>query len=348
MSQRHPDRKHHLLGHHPGHHHQTRHHLGRREVFGLAAATAAGVALGAAGLERSMTTATAASRPRVLFGAWVPGSTAAWDEVEHKLDRRLDIEHWYQGWGVEENGFDLDRARAVRARGGIPMVTWEPWDYRRGRNQPAYRLKRIVAGRFDAYIRANARQMAAVNGPVWLRFAHEMNGRAYPWSIGVNGNSGRDYIRAWRRIVRIFRAQGATNVRFIWCPLVPGPGTSPIKRSFPGDKHIHYVGMDGYNAGREADWGGWLSFDEVFRPLYRQLRRMSRRKVIIAETGCAERGGNKATWISSAFGRRLAKHYPAVRAVVWFNEPREADWRMESSSASLTAARRAFSSGPFA
>ena len=263
------------------------------------------------------------------------------------MGRALDVEHWYQGWGAEESGFDLDRAWQVSARGAIPLVTWEPWDYRSGRVQHRYALRHIAAGRFDGYIRANARRMRRVDGPVWLRFAHEMNGHSYPWSIGINGNTAGHYVKAWRRVVRIFRAERASNVRFVWCPNVPAPHSVDVGQCFPGDAYVSYVGMDGYNAGTAADWGGWLSLEEVFGLLYRRLRRISRRPVIIAETGCAERGGDKAAWIHDAFGSDLPERFPAVRAVVWFNEAREADWRMESSARAMTAARRAFGSRPF-
>ena len=289
----------------------------------------------------------ASGRDRVLLGAWVPGGPEAVRNLELRLERALDIEHWYQGWGAEESAFDLDRARQVSARGAIPLVTWEPWDYRSGPVQQGYALRHIAAGRFDDYVRANARQMRRVDGPVWLRFAHEMNGQAYPWSIGINGNTAGHYVKAWRRVVRIFRAERASNVRFVWCPDRPAPQSVDVGLCFPGDAYVSYVGMDGYNAGTAADWGGWLSFEEVFGRLYRRIRRISRRPVIIAETGCAEQGGDKAAWIRNAFGSDLAERFPAVRAVVWFNEAREADWRVESSARAMTAARRSLNSGPF-
>ena len=85
---------------------------------------------------------------------------------------RLDVVHWYQGWGVEDSAFDLARARATASRGAIPMITWEPWDYRRGTIQPRFQLRHIAAGRFDGYIRSWARSVREFGKPVWLRFAH--------------------------------------------------------------------------------------------------------------------------------------------------------------------------------
>ncbi len=319
----------------------------RRTLLGLAVGVGPAL-LGCDRLAHAFApTVTSLPRHRVLVGAWVPGGPVASRRLERRLGRALDIEHWYQGWGADESGFALDRAQHVSLRGCISMVSWEPWDYRVGRDQPGYALRRIAAGRFDDYIRANAQGMARVDGPVWLRFAHEMNGESYPWAIGVNGNTAADYVRAWRRVVTIFRAERATNVRFVWCPDRPAPRSVDVGECFPGDAFVSYVGMDGYNAGVAADWGGWLTFEEVFGQLYRRVRRISRRPVIIAETGCAEQGGDKALWIRDAFRRDLPGKFPAVRAVVWFNEGREADWRLQSSVRAMRAARRVFNAGVF-
>ena len=64
----------------------------------------------------------------------------------------------------------------------------------------------------DEYILTRfARSLAGFDGTVYLRYAHEMNGYWYPWSADP-----RAYVSAWRRMVRIFAAAGARNVRFVW------------------------------------------------------------------------------------------------------------------------------------
>ncbi len=318
---------------------------------GAAAQEAAAMrpARAAAGLPVTATTAApVARRQRVRFGAWQPGPSDAYQALEKDLGRKLDIVHWYQGWGDDDPRFDVARARAVRARGARPMVTWEPWDYRLGRDQPRFRLRHIAEGRFDSLLRSWARSLRGYGHPVLLRLAHEMNATAYPWSVGVNGNTAKDYVAAWRHVVRLMRRHGATNVSFVWCPVVPYAGTAPLARCFPGDRFVDVVGMDGYNAGTAADWGGWLSLPEIFGRLYTQVTRLSSRPVMIAEVGCAEEGGNKAKWLEYAFVHALPRQFPRVTAVVWFNETREADWRLESSPTSLSAARTVFRSGRFA
>lgn len=322
--------------------------VARRSVLAACAAAAVGTALPWGVLESGRADAATARRVRrVRFGAWDPAGLDGIDALERDLGRPLDIVHIYQGWGVEDNAFDAYRAGAIVARGGRPLVTWEPWDYRRGLDQPEFSLRRIVSGDHDDYIRQWGRDLEQFGHVVWLRFAHEMNHHVYPWCVGVNGNTARLYVRAWRRVVRLIRAEGATNVRFVWSPNVPSPGSPSLKACYPGDRYVDLVGMDGYNAGSAADWGGWLSFTQVFGPLYRRLRRISSRPVIVAETGCAEEGGDKARWIESAFSRELPERFPAVIAVVWFNEQREANWRLDSSRAALHAARTTFTSARF-
>jgi hypothetical protein len=61
---------------------------------------------------------------------------------------------------------------------------------------------------------------------------------------------------------------------------------------------------------------------------------------MIAEIGCAEAGGNKATWIQEAF-RALSEIYRRVEVVVWFNINKECDWRIDSSPEALNAFRKA-------
>lgn len=275
-----------------------------------------------------------------LFGAWHPDLLSGIADLEGQLDRHLDIVHWYQGWGVDNRHFNRDLVTAVSDRGSVPLVTWEPWDYRLGVDQPDFSLAKIARGDFDRYAADWATALREVDRPILLRFAHEMNGAAYPWSAGSNGNSPSDYVQAWRRLVTVFRDVGATNAQWVWCPQPESPTSVPLDLCFPGDDLVDVIGLDGYNAGAAADWGGWLSFSEIFGPLRETVGTITTgRPLMIAETGCAEEGGSKAEWIARTFLREIPEHFPDVFAVVWFDERREADWRLTSSEAALAAAK---------
>ncbi len=275
-----------------------------------------------------------------LLGVWQPG--APWDmskllALETMIGGKVQIVHWYQGWGAANKALDLNVLQAVDSHGSIPLITWEPWDYTKGINQPQYKLSRIAAGAFDSYIRSWAVGLKSFGKPVFLRFAHEMNAPTYPWSVGANGNSAGDYIRAWRHVHDIFAQAGASNVLWVWSPNVEYAGTTPFADVYPGSAYVDWMALDGYNGGRDLPWGGWQSFAQIFGNSYRKLTALSSKPVMIAETASVEGGGSKAQWITDALTVQVPTNFPRIKAVVWFNERREADWRVNSSSTALAA-----------
>lgn len=266
---------------------------------------------------------------------------SALTSFESRVNKKMAIVMWYQGWGAGNAAYDPNIMQAVANNGSVPLITWEPWNYAdpRGVNQGNFSTVRIAAGDFDNYVRSWAQGIKSYGRPVFLRFAHEMNARSYPWSIGVNGNTSQSYVAAWQRIHGIFAAAGATNVRWLWSPNVKYEGTTPFADVFPGDAYVDWIGIDGYNGGTALSWGGWQPFGQIFAASYHDLSRLSQKPIMIAETGSVEPGGSKAAWITDAMLTQLPQNFPRVRAFVWFNENRagEADWRIESSAGALAA-----------
>ena len=297
------------------------------------------------------TVAQATAAAPIALGAYVP--SAMWgaskiDAYRAQVGAAPAIVMWYQDWAhAEVNGFAAGSLDAVVARGAMPLVTWEPWNYTAGADQPDYALRTIIAGNHDAYIRAWAQDAAAWGQPFYLRFAHEMNGDWYPWAIGVNGNTADEYVAAWRHVVTIFREEGASNVRWVWCANVIYAGSVPLAQVYPGDAWVDWVALDGYNWGKSQSWSSWQSFTEVFKESYDALAVLTTRPLMISEIGSAEIGGNKATWITRGFLTDLPKRMPRVRAVIWFNENKETDWRVNSSAASLNAFRQVAAAAQF-
>lgn len=244
---------------------------------------------------------------------------------------------YFRDW---QSGFDTATANAVRALGATPVVTWEPWDSTLGgANQPRYALNRITAGAYDAYIRSWAAAAAAWGHPLFVRFAHEMNGNWYPWAEGVNGNRKGDFVRAWRHVHDIVLRAGARNVSWIWSVNRDYTGSTPLAGLYPGDAYVDWEGVDVYNGGTAVAMGGWLSFSQAFDPTYNDLRSFSAKPLLISETASAEAGGSKAAWINGFFAALHAD--PAIRGFCWFNFVKETDWRIESS----LAAQSAFATG---
>ncbi len=278
---------------------------------------------------------TTAPLARDAWRAWTPRDLTSVNAFEQAAHQHADIVMWYADW--RHSSPSLTQLDAVARRGSIPEITWEPWDAHKRlyQPQPAYRLKYIIEGRYDVYIRSWASVLAAYAKPVRLRFAQEMNGSWYPWSERVNGNHPGEFVRAWRHVHDIFTAAGATNVQWVWAPVSGAP-----RQDFPGIRYVDRLGVTCMNGGTAAFVGGWRSFARICGASIRELHRLAPALPIdITEMASAEQGGNKAKWITDAFAY-LARQ-PAVKSFIWFNLDKETDWRIWSSA----TAERAFADG---
>ncbi len=254
---------------------------------------------------------------------------------EQAAGRRVEIVAWFGDFAGPT--FKPSQAAAVERLGAIPEVTWEPWDASNtATDQPQYRLATIIDGEHDATITRWARAIAFYGQPLRLRFGHEMNGRWYPWAEQANGNRAGEFVRAWRHVRRIFREQGATNVRWIWAPVA---GALQAEQ-FPGADEVDVLGISGFNGGTELYRRRWRSFETAFGPTLDALHALAPQlPVAISEVASTERGGSKARWIEGMFASLRTR--PWIRSLVWFELRKETDWRIVSSE----AARLAFARG---
>jgi hypothetical protein len=215
----------------------------------------------------------------------------------------------------------ITRFLAEAQRQGIreALVSWEPWEpvpARLGTTvqflpQPGYRNAEIAAGVQDRYLQAFAAGLRGFHGPVWLRYAHEMNGIWYPWSHDADA-----YVRAWRHVVGVVRAV-APNARFVWSanpslyePI--GSWSRTLRRYWPGAAWVDAVGST------MIDFGGRKSYSVArFVPRLVALRRTYRKPVMIAESNTAEVG--RVAWLADL--RRMLRGMPWVTAIVWSQLP---------------------------
>jgi hypothetical protein len=254
--------------------------------------------------------------------------------------RRPQVVMWYQNWS--EPLFYKSQIRALSTQGFIPMINWHPIGSPRSR----YTLRAIANGALDAYIRASARRAASWAHPMFVDFAQEMNIGGYQSSPHVDGNTPALYVRAWRHVVSIFRAEGADNVHWVWAPNTDCEGRCPFTEFYPGNAWVNWVGLDGYNfAG--VDGSPWRQFQQIFGPSYRILTSLTNKPVMIAETASTELGGSKAQWILN-MRDSLLKDLPRVRLLVWFDRVKETNWLINSSPSSLAAFRTVMRRPPFA
>jgi beta-mannanase len=274
-----------------------------------------------------------------------PWSQSEIDGIASKAGERPSMLEYFNNWTED---FRPQAVQAAYEQGTVPVITWEPWaglpsDPSKAADQPTYALSRIIHGAFDGYITKFATAMRDQHWPIGLRFGHEMNGNWYPWSEQVNGNSSGDYAAAWQHVHSVVTAAGATNVSWVWNPNVPYWGSVPLGGLYPGAAYVDAVALDGYNWGTSASWSTWASPSQLFGDGLSQLRALAPGKqILIAETSSAEQGGSKADWITALVSYLAGQ--PDITALTWFHYNKETDWRINSSTSSAEAFRRALAS----
>jgi hypothetical protein len=182
-------------------------------------------------------------------------------------------------------------------------------------------VRDIAQGRADAYVRTFARDVRGYGKPILLTlFAPEFNGDWW-WAVspGANGSlTTRDFVHAWRRVVDIFDAVGASNVSWAWVVngYPPDPSQQPqidrdIGGYYPGDDYVDWVGVDVYDVGTPL----WMDGPYAFAVAHGK-------PVFVGEFGIRHEWSSLPAshwqpWLASAFD--YFESHPAIKAISYFN-----------------------------
>jgi hypothetical protein len=224
------------------------------------------------------------------------------------------------------------------AQGTVPMINWQPYNDDQTEADAHFTYRRIVAGKFDAYIKSFARDAKTWGHTVILRLAHEMNGPWFPWGIGRFDNTATNFKQAWRHVYRLVHdVVGATNVKFLWTPNAPCKRCVDYSKIYPGDAYVQYVGFSQFNWSTKVS--PWRSMERLYKSPLAALHTVApHKRIIIAETGSSPTGGSKANWIKDGYAW-VYNHQPRVLAIVYFDVRvlKHPDWRLTSPSSALAA-----------
>jgi hypothetical protein len=234
---------------------------------------------------------------------------------------------WFESWN--EPLYYSGQVAGIDARGVTPLITWSP---------EGYNLADINAGKYDAYIKTQALAAKSYGKPMMIRLAHELNGTWQTFCPCVSGQTNQQFIDFWRRTVDIYRANGATNVRWVWSPNIytaAQQGGKAFDAMYPGDAYVDWVGLDGYNFGPPNN--SWQSLSQVFKYSYDDITKLTTKPLMFAEWGSTENAGDKAAWIRQGFLTDIPQQMPRVKLVVSFDRVAESDFRINSSPTSLSA-----------
>jgi mannan endo-1,4-beta-mannosidase len=267
--------------------------------------------------------ATLPAVPGSVVGAYVqgsPGSVAGVDRFESLTETNLREVVYYSTWG---EAFATNFAASLRKSGAVPMIQIEP---------SHVSLASIANGSQDGYLVSYADAIRSFRSAVILSFAHEMNGDWYSWSNPQVAPS--TFVAAWRHIVDVFRAQGADNVTWLWTVnVLTGIYGKNVLPSlwWPGSSYVTWVGIAGYFS------SSGQTFGSVFNSTIANIRTVTEKPILIAETGVAA-GGGQASLIRDLFTGVTAHR---LLGIIWFDAKGRLDWRIDSNPAAV----KAFQSG---
>ena len=263
----------------------------------------------------------------ILLGAFDNNTRVSFSSIiglEDSLRMTFPLIHIYTAWGSKpEEEFPAAVVKSILDMGSIPVITWEPWltDFD-ATAHPALRpleerdrggMADIAAGKYDFYITRWADAASKVKSQIFLRVGHEMNDpKRYPW--GLQNNSAKDFVAAWKHIRQIFKKQNATNVVWIWSP---HPAYGYFDAFYPGDSLVDYIGVSSLNYGSVASWSKWWTFRDIFGNHYKELEHFHK-PIMLTELGCLPTGGSRSQWFEDALNG-LPEKYPNVKAILFFH-----------------------------
>jgi hypothetical protein len=253
------------------------------------------------------TVAAASTAPAVpargaYVGAWVqpasysqPGYVSAVDTLQQQIGRRLDIVHTYlRQPATFPTSSDLTFVR----QGSMLLVSWA-----------LNGSRAIVSGQDDQAIRQRAEEVRSIGKPVFLEWRWEMDRP----NLGSLVGSPADYIAAWKHIRRIFAAEHATNVAWVWCPTAKGFARGDAAAYYPGDAEVDWLCADVYPGS-----GSPRSFDQVTQPFLAWAASHSK-PIMIGEFGVPLSYGTqmRTQWLQAAGA--TVKAHPQIKALLYFD-----------------------------
>lgn len=181
-------------------------------------------------------------------------------------------------------------------------------------------LKDIIAGKYDAQLRAFGEAARRDGRTIWIRPLHEGNGDWYNWGVFFNPTvTTGNYRVAFQKVVNVLRStEGKFKFQFNLNRKNGKNKTTPLKEFYPGDSYVDMILLTNYNrAYTSPDHQFWKRFRDDFDSAYQQVTTMSRRPIGIAEMSSTSYGGDKPAWIRDTF-KDIAERYPRILEVTWF------------------------------
>jgi len=252
------------------------------------------------------------------------GSVEAFQAADARYGVKLELARTF--WDLDVN---LPTIAALVADGRTPVVSLAAKHWRFPGHTKDQILSEIAAGFHDDLLTSLASGFAALGVPIYLTLEHEAD-----MAIDHEAYWLETYLAAYRRFYSVIRP-ASKNIRI-----------GPIFTGWYAREHYaewrmggcQFIGVDPYC------WPQWwrTPADMLAEAIPPIVDRWPRKHILVCETACDE-DPRKPDWIR-ALPDALAA-YPQIRGVMWFDVNKENDWRLDSSPASLEAARTMLKGG---
>jgi hypothetical protein len=250
--------------------------------------------------------------------------------------------------------FPLALANDLWNRGQLLLMSWGAQNLQ---GHIGMKAEDAVAGKYDTYLHAQAKAMAAWKHPLIVALNPEFNGTWSSWYLPP-----ADFVTLWRYIVDLFRKDGATNVGWCWTSNQLSQKKSglttaedELPKYWPGADWVDFTGLDTYN-GAGSRGNPWLTFDQIMTGqgltwlgnTYGALQQLGpNTPMIIGEFGCHTTGGDKAGWIRDAV-TGVPSRYPQVMAISYYDiDDGPSLWSLRQNDGTARAWEDSIEEGPY-
>jgi len=283
---------------------------------------------------------------KLYQGVYFDEAKAGGDSTEHDVTA-ADVLRFEQtlgtktGWvffsnnWFESRKFPQGTCEWIRRLEKIPYVRLMlRSDGEQDRPEKIFTLAKIIEGKFDDDLKAWAREARDFRSPVLVEWGTEPNGKWFSWNGKWNGGAKEGparYVSAYRHIVDLMRAEGATNLQWIWHVNwldQPEAKWNRFENYYPGETYCDWVALSAYGPLTPNAVDGRESFRFKMRTAYPRLTKIAPGKpIVIAEFGCAigHRKVDAAAWARNALEDLFSGRWPAVIGFCWWNESWEND-----------------------